>query len=250
MMRYDIVTIFPGMFESPLNETILKRAQEKGIVEFHLHDSRDHAHDKHRSVDDTPYGGGAGMVMMPGPLVKAVESVPRTQNSLSVLLTPQGEPFTHKIAREFSKRDQIILICGRYEGIDERVRERVCDREISLGDFVLSGGEIPAMAVIDAVTRLLPGVLGNDESINDESFESGLLEYPQYTRPEEFRGMKVPEVLKSGDHARINRWRRNQALLRTRQRRPDLFEKIELSLEDSAELERLLARIDKRSQSL
>jgi tRNA (guanine37-N1)-methyltransferase len=239
-MRFDIVTIFPGMFESPFSETIIKRAQEKGIVEFYLHDVRDYAHDKHRSVDDAPYGGGAGMVMKPEPLVRALEGVPRMQNSMRILLTPQGEPFSHKLAREFSERSQVILICGRYEGIDERARQAICDKEISLGDFVLSGGEIAAMAVIDAITRLLPGVLGNEESIAEESFATGLLEYPQYTRPENFRGSRVPEILRSGDSAKIRRWRRTQALLRTKEKRPDLFEKIELSDEDRRELAGLL----------
>lgn len=238
-MRFDIITIFPGMFDSPLSETIIKRAQDKGIVQFHLHDIRDHAQDKHRCVDDTPYGGGAGMVMLPGPLVEAVGSVPRVQKSLRVLLTPQGKPFTQKLASELTQFDQLILICGRYEGIDERARDAISDMEISLGDFVLSGGEIPAMAIIDAVVRLMPGALGNEMSIAEESFESGLLEYPQYTRPEEYCGQKVPEVLRSGNHARIIRWRRTQALLRTKARRPDLFEKIELSHEDREELAKL-----------
>ncbi len=231
-MRFDLVTIFPGIFDSVLGETIIKRAREKGLVEFQLHDIRDHAHDRHRCVDDTPYGGGAGMVMMPGPLVEAVESVPREGRSLRVMLTPRGERFDQSIARELATYDQIIFVCGRYEGVDERAMGFVAEREISIGDFVLSGGEIAAIAVIDAVVRLVPGVLGNEESSADESFESGLLEYPQYTRPEEFRGMKVPEVLRSGNHALIDRWRRTQALAATRDRRPDLFEKIKLSDED------------------
>jgi tRNA (guanine37-N1)-methyltransferase len=235
-MKFDIVTIFPGMFDSVLGETIIKRAREKGLVEFRMHDIRDHAHDKHRCVDDTPYGGGAGMVMMAGPLAEAVESIPREGKGLRVLLTPQGERLTQAVAKDLSTYDQLILISGRYEGIDERARPLICDREISIGDFVLSGGEIAAMAVIDAVTRLVPGVLGNEESTSEESFESGLLEYPHYTRPEEFRGSKVPEILRSGNHAQIRRWRRTQALQRTREQRPDLFEKIELSDEDREEL--------------
>jgi tRNA (guanine37-N1)-methyltransferase len=235
-MRFDIVTIFPGMFDSVLGETIIKRAREKGLVDFQLHDIRDFARDKHRCVDDTPYGGGAGMVMMPGPLTEAVESVPRQGRSLRVLLTPDGERMTQKVARELAGYDQLILISGRYEGIDERARRLVADREISIGDFVLSGGEIAAMAVIDSVVRLVPGVLGNEESAEEESFEAGLLEYPHYTRPEEFRDASVPEVLRSGNHARIRRWRRTEALLRTRERRPDLFEKLELSDEDREEL--------------
>lgn len=235
-MQFDIVTIFPGMFDSVFGETIIKRAQEKGCVRFQMHDIREHTHDRHRCVDDTPYGGGAGMVMLPGPLVETVESIPPAGKRLRVLFTPKGETFTQSTARELSGYDQLVLVCGRYEGIDERARNLVCDREISLGDFVLSGGEIAAIAVIDAVVRLLPGVLGNEASTSEESFEAGLLEYPQYTRPEEFRGMVVPEVLRGGNHARIKRWRRTQALIATRANRPDLFEKIELSEEDRDEL--------------
>ena len=231
-MRIDIVTIFPKMFESVLSETIIKRAQEKGLVSFNLHDIRDHAKDRHRSADDTPYGGGAGMVMLAAPMVDAVEAIPREGLSQRILLTPQGEPFTQALAKELSGLDQIVLTCGRYEGIDERARMLVAEREISIGDYVLSGGEIAAMALIDAVVRLLPGALGNEDSTRDESFESGLLEYPQYTRPEEFRGEGVPGVLLSGNHAQIRRWRRAQALMRTRERRPDLFEKLTLSDED------------------
>jgi len=235
-MRIDIVTIFPGMFDSVLGETIIKRAREKGAVDFHLHDIRDHAHDKHNCVDDTPYGGGAGMVMMPGPIVEAVEAVPREGKSLRILLTPAGETLTQEVAKDLATYDQLILVSGRYEGIDQRAHDLICDREISLGDFVLSGGEIATMAVIDSVVRLLPGVLGNQDSTVEESFESGLLEYPHYTRPEEFRGMNVPEVLRSGNHAKIERWRRTQALIQTRARRSDLYEKIELSDEDREEL--------------
>lgn len=221
-MKFDIITIFPKMFESPLGETIIKRAVEKGLVEFCLHDIRDYAKDKHRSVDDSPYGGGAGMVMKPEPLVEAVESVPRIGKSLRVLLTPQGEKFSQVLAREFSSFDQLMLICGRYEGIDERARNLIAEREISIGDYVVSGGEIPAMVLIDAVVRLIPGVLGNEESSKHESFESGLLEYPQYTRPEVFRGERVPDVLLSGHHAEIEKWRHEEALRRTQKRRPDM----------------------------
>jgi len=222
-MRFDIVTIFPGMFLSPLGETIIKRAKAKGLVEFHFHDIRNYAKDKHRSTDDTPYGGGAGMVMTPGPLVDAVESVPVIGRRVRLLMTPQGEPFTQKIARELASCDQILLICGRYEGIDERARTLIADREISIGDYVLSGGEIPAMVIIDAITRLIPGVLGNETSTTHESFETGLLEYPQYTRPEIFRSQKVPEVLLKGNHAEIEKWRHEEALKRTQTRRPDLI---------------------------
>lgn len=233
-MRFDIVTIFPGFFASPLSETILKRAQEKGLVRFSLHDIRDATRDRHRSVDDTPYGGGAGMVMLAGPLVDAVEAIPRKERSLRVLLTPQGEPLTQRLVRELAGYDQLILICGRYEGIDERARARIADREISIGDYVVSGGEIAALVIIDAVTRLVPGVLGNEASAEHESFESGLLEYPQYTRPEIFRDEQVPEVLLSGNHAEIERWRRQEALRRTRERRPDLLEKADLTDEERA----------------
>jgi len=212
------------MFDSPFGDSIIKRASDKGVVEFCLHDIRDHTKDKHRSVDDTPYGGGAGMVMMPGPVTDAVEAIPKSGSSLRVLLTPQGEPFSQKMAAEFSRLDQLILICCRYEGIDERAREIVADREVSIGDYVVSGGEVPAMVVVDAVVRLLPGALGNEESVKHESFESGVLEYPQYTRPEVFRGESVPGVLLSGNHAEIEKWRREEALKRTRERRPDLLE--------------------------
>lgn len=224
-MRVDIVTIFPGMFASPLAETILKRAQEKGLLEIHFHDIRNFAADKHRSVDDSPYGGGAGMVMKPEPLVAAVEGVPRSGKGLRVLLTPQGEPLSQSIVRELSGFDQLILVCGRYEGIDERARRFIADREISIGDYVVSGGEIPAMVLLDAIARLIPGVLGNELSVAHESFEEGLLEYPQYTRPELFRGERVPEILLSGHHAEIERWRLEEAIARTRERRPDLVER-------------------------
>lgn len=231
-MRFDIVTIFPGMFDSPLAESIIKRAREKGLVEFHLHDIRDFATDKHKCVDDTPYGGGAGMVMMPGPLTRAVEQIPRKGKSLRILLAPEGEPFSQRLARELAGFDQLILVCGRYEGIDERARTLIADREISIGDYVVSGGEIPAMVIVDAVVRLLPGALGNQESAGQESFEQGLLEYPQYTRPEAFQGQRVPEILLSGNHAKIAKWRRKQMLMRTKERRPDLLKKTELSEED------------------
>ncbi len=223
-MKIDIVSIFPGMFETPFSDSIIKRAREKGLVEINMHDIRDHATNRHRKVDDTPYGGGAGMVMMAEPLVKAVEAIERDKKSLRILMTPQGEPFSQGTARDLVELDQLVLICGRYEGIDERAREIIADREISIGDYVLSGGEIPAMAVVDAVIRLIPGVLGNDESIEHESFEKGLLEYPQYTRPEEFRGKKVPSVLLSGNHAEIDGWRQDEAIKRTKARRPDLLE--------------------------
>ena len=224
-MRIDIFTIFPQMFDSPFADSIIKRARQKGIVEIETHDIREHSKDKHRSVDDAPYGGGAGMVMMAEPLVDAVEKLTRLSNSQCIFLSPQGEPFNQKIARELASLDQIILVCGRYEGIDQRAVDLLADREISIGDYVLSGGEIPAMVIADAVIRLLPGALGNEASAEAESFESGMLEHPHYTRPELFRGMEVPKVLLSGNHADIENWRREESLRRTSDRRPDLIDK-------------------------
>jgi tRNA (guanine37-N1)-methyltransferase len=242
-MRFDIVTIFTGMFESPFAESILKRAREKGAIDILLHDIREHTTDAHRTVDDTPYGGGPGMVMKPEPLVDAVEAIPGEGRRLRILLTPQGERLTQNVVKDLCEYDQLVLICGRYEGIDERARNLIADREISIGDYVLSGGELPAMVVVDAVTRLLPGVLGNETSISEESFEEGILEYPHYTRPDVYRGEEVPDVLKSGNHKEIVRWRRQRALERTLKRRPDLLEAVELTEEDRkflAELEKSL----------
>ncbi len=224
-MFVDILTIFPEMFAGVFDHSILKIAREKGLAEIRLHDIRDYSTDKHRKTDDTPYGGGPGMVMTCGPVFGAVESVATGERSDSrlVMLTPHGRPFTQAIARELAAEKGLILLCGRYEGFDERISEGLMPDEISVGDFVLSGGEIAAMAVVDAVVRLLPGVLGCEASTADESFENGLLEYPQYTRPAEFRGMRVPEILLSGDHAKIEQWRRERALERTWQRRKDLL---------------------------
>ncbi|HET6460948.1 MAG TPA: tRNA (guanosine(37)-N1)-methyltransferase TrmD [Syntrophales bacterium] len=238
MIRFDILSIFPEMFESAFNHSILKRAREKGMVEIHLHNIRDYAENKHRMTDDTPYGGGGGMVMKVEPIDRALESiVPSRDNALVVLLTPQGETLNQKIAEEMSLYFQIVLICGRYEGVDERVRAYLIDREISIGDFVLTGGELSSMVVVDAVTRLIPGVLGNYDSASCDSFSSGLLEYPHYTRPGSYRGWQVPEVLLSGDHRKIEAWRRKESLKRTYLRRPDLLKKIELSDEDRKTLE-------------
>lgn len=236
-MRIHVVTLFPEMFGSVLRAGLLGKAIAAGALEVRFTNPRDFTSDRHRTVDDTPYGGGSGMVMMPGPIVEALESLgdPRPHR---VLLTPQGRPFRQADARRLSGMPTIALVCGRYEGVDERVRSFV-DEELSLGDFVLLGGEVAAMAVIEATVRLLPGVLGNEASAEDESHVAGLLEYPQYTRPAEFRGMGVPEVLKSGDHGRIARWRRREALRRTRDRRPDLFERLALSDEDRARLTEL-----------
>jgi tRNA (guanine37-N1)-methyltransferase len=238
MIRFDILSVFPEMFESPLNHSILKRAQEKGMAEIHLHNIRDYAEDKHRMTDDAPYGGGGGMVMKVEPIDMALASiVPSRDNALVVLLTPQGETFNQKIAEEMSRYFRIVLVCGHYEGVDERVRDHLVDREISIGDFVLTGGELSAMVIVDAVTRLIPGVLGNYDSASYDSFSTGLLEYPHYTRPGSYRGWQVPDVLLSGNHREIESWRKKESLKRTYLRRPDLLEKIELCDEDGKTLE-------------
>jgi tRNA (guanine37-N1)-methyltransferase len=238
MIRFDILSVFPEMFESPLNHSILKRAQEKGMAEIHLHNIRDYAFDKHRVTDDAPYGGGGGMVMKVEPIDNALASiVPSRDDTLVVLLSPQGETFNQKIAEEMSRYFRIVLVCGHYEGVDERVRSHLVDREISIGDFILTGGELSAMVVIDAVARLIPGVLGNSDSASYDSFSTGLLEYPHYTRPGSYRGWQVPEVLLSGNHREIESWRRKESLTRTYLRRPDLLGKIELSDEDIKTLE-------------
>ena len=221
----QLVTIFPEFFDGPLGLTILGRAREAGHLRAEALNIRDFAQDKHRTTDDLPYGGGAGMVMKPEPLVGAIEAArQRAPEAPRVLMTPQGERLTQQVARELAGGPGMILVCGRYEGIDERVRQGWIDREISIGDYVLSGGEPAALVVVDAVARLLPGVLGNEESLREESFARRRLEYPHYTRPREFRGMEVPEVLLSGHHKAIEDWRQEQALARTRERRPDLLE--------------------------
>ena len=215
------------MFQNVLGESMLKIASEKELVSFHLHNIRDYSNDKHRCVDDKPYGGGAGMVMKPEPIFNAVEAVELLDDAAStkILLTPQGKTFNQGIADNLSKKTRLMIICGRYEGFDERIRSGIDALEISIGDYVLTGGEIPAMVVIDSISRLVPGVLGGDDSLQDESFVNRMLEYPQYTRPAEFRGMKVPEVLKSGHHSKIEEWRMENAILRTQERRPDLLKK-------------------------
>lgn len=225
-MRFDVLTLFPEMFEGVFGTSILKRAQDAGLLELVVTDIRDYAHDKHRSVDDKPYGGGAGMVMMCGPVFEAAEAVLSDGPAADavVLLTPQGKRLTQAIAGELARCRRVMLIAGHYEGFDERIREHLATREISIGDYVLSGGELPAMVLVDAVARLLPGVLGGEASVDEESFSDGLLEYPQYTRPAEYRGWKVPDILISGHHGMIDRWRREQSEERTRQKRPDLYE--------------------------
>jgi tRNA (guanine37-N1)-methyltransferase len=221
-MKIDVLTLFPAMFAGPLDESIVKRAREKKLLNLKIHNLRDWTHDRHKTVDDKPFGGGPGMLLKVEPLFEAIESLSR-ENTKVILLSPGGRKFSQEIALELSQQEDLLLVCGSYEGFDERVREALADDELSIGDYVLTNGALPAMVVIDAVSRLLPGVLGDDESSRDESFSTGLLEYPQYTRPAEFRGMKVPEVLLSGNHAEIEKWRREQAKLRTEKQRPDLL---------------------------
>jgi len=229
-VHIDIFTLFPEMFQGPFNFSILKRAIDHGLVSMNIHNIRDYTHDKHHTVDDYAYGGGAGMILKPEPIFEAVESVksnikPEIGELPVILLTPQGRLFSQQIARELSTYSHLILICGRYEGVDERVREHLVTDEISIGDYVLSGGELAAMVVVDTVVRLLPGVLGSEASLMEDSHVDGLLEYPQYTRPVEYRGWSVPEVLLSGNHAQIARWRREQSIQRTSERRPELLDK-------------------------
>ena len=240
MIRFDVLSIFPEMLQSPLNFSLIKKAQEKRLIEIGLHNIRDWTCDKHKMTDDAPYGGGCGMVMKVEPVERALTAVRRPElKPLVVLMTPQGEAFNQKIAAELAGQQQLIMICGRYEGVDERVREHLSNREISIGDYILTGGELSALVVIDAVARLIPGVLGNDESAITESFSHGLLEYPQYTRPAQYHGWDVPDVLISGNHAQIEQWRRIESLKRTWRRRPDLLEKIELSSADKKILEKI-----------
>jgi len=239
-MRFDILSIFPEMFESFFGCSLLKKAQDRGLIRIEAHDIRGGATDKHRMTDDYPYGGGAGMVMKVEPIARVLEAIgARSGDCLRVLLTPQGETFSQAIAGELARTERIVLLCGHYEGVDERVRENLVDRELSIGDYILTGGEAAAMVIVDAVARLIPGVLGNDESARHESFAGGLLESPQYTRPEEFRGWKVPEVLLSGHHREIEAWRRREALRRTLLRRPDLLARAPLTEQDRRILEEL-----------
>jgi tRNA (guanine37-N1)-methyltransferase len=221
-MKIDVLTLFPAMFAGPLDESIIMRARKAGLLDLNIHQLRDWTHDRHKTVDDKPFGGGPGMLMKVEPLFEAVESLKRPETRV-ILLSPGGRKFTQQIARELSQEKDLLLVTGHYEGFDERVRTMLADDELSIGDYVLTNGALPAMVVIDAVTRLLPGVLGDDASSADESFSAGLLEYPQYTRPAEFRGAKVPDVLLSGNHAEIEKWRRAQAKSRTKEQRPDLL---------------------------
>ena len=226
-MHFDIFTLFPEMFQGPFSESILKRAQEQELLSIALHNIRNATTDKHHIVDDYPYGGGAGMVMKPEPIFTSVEAV--YQSGPIILLTPQGRLFNQQIAQTLAQESHITLICGHYEGIDERVREHLATDELSIGDYVLTGGELPAMVIVDAISRLIPGVLGGSESTSEESHSGNLLEYPHYTRPPEFRGWRIPDILLSGNHAQIARWRRKESLRRTRERRPDLFAKLDLT---------------------
>jgi tRNA (guanine37-N1)-methyltransferase len=229
-VRIDIVTILPEMFSGPMSASVIGIAREKGLLEIHVHDLRDYTHDRHRTTDDAPYGGGPGMVMKPEPVFEAVESIRALdeRTAWTVVLSPRGEPFRQRSAERLSRCERIILICGRYEGFDERIYT-LADEIVSIGDYVLTGGELPAMVLIDATARLLPGVLGHENSTQDESFTTGLLEYPQYTRPAVFRGIGVPDVLRSGDHGRIESWRRDQAIRVTARIRPDLLERADLN---------------------
>jgi tRNA (guanine37-N1)-methyltransferase len=231
-MLIQILTLFPEMFDGPLNQSILKRAQEQNLVEFQLRNFREYAFDKHRMVDDSPYGGGSGMVLKPEPIYRCLEIARKVKpNPQVILMTPQGTPFNQSLARQLAELDHLIIICGHYEGFDERIRSWV-DMELSIGDFVLTGGELAAMVVSDAVARLIPGVLGSEESAVYDSFSANLLDYPHYTRPVEFEGMKVPEILLGGHHAQIEAWRRREALLRTARRRPELLRQTALSKQD------------------
>ena len=247
-MQFEVFTLLPEVFPPYLETSILKRASERGLIKVNIHNIRDYTHDKHHTTDDTPYGGGGGMVMKPEPVFEAVESVlgltPQNSSTTDskipiILLTPQGRVFNQKIAKELSAYPQIFLVCGRYEGVDERIREHLVTDEISIGDYVLTGGELPALLVIDAISRLLPDVLGDPTGAEDDSHAMGLLEYPHYTRPPEFRGWKAPDILLSGDHAKIEKWRREQALERTFRKRPDMLEKANLSEEDKKFIEKL-----------
>jgi tRNA (guanine37-N1)-methyltransferase len=221
-MKIDVLTLFPAMFAGPLDESIVMRARRAGLLDLTLHNLRDYAHDRHKSVDDRPFGGGPGMLLKPEPIFEAVEHLAREQTRV-ILLSPAGRVFNQAIARDLAQRDDLLLVTGHYEGFDERIREQLADDELSIGDYILTNGALPAMVIIDAVTRLLPGALGDDESAHEESFSHGLLEYPQYTRPAEFRDLKVPEVLLSGNHAEIAKWRAEQSRQRTKERRPDLL---------------------------
>ena len=252
-MQFDVFTLLPEVFPPYLDTSILNRARQRGLIDVRVHNIRDYTHDKHHTTDDTTYGGGGGMVMKPEPVFEAVESVlghaSRTLHTQPtvvpvILLTPQGRVFTQRVAEELSRYERIALLCGRYEGVDERIREHLVTDEISIGDYVLTGGELPALMIIDAVSRLIPGVLGDPTGAEDDSHSMGLLEYPHYTKPPEFRGWKVPDVLASGNHAKIDEWRREQSLLRTFNKRPDMLEKAELTEKDKKFIQGLRSKVE------
>lgn len=248
-MQFEVFTLLPEVFPPYLESSILLKARQRGLIDVRVHNIREYTHDRHHVTDDTPYGGGGGMVMKPEPVFEAVESVlgletlqAQPQVVPVILMTPQGRVFTQRVAEELSRYEHIALLCGRYEGVDERIREHLVTDEISIGDYVLTGGELPALMIIDAVSRLIPGVLGDPTGAEDDSHSMGLLEYPHYTRPTEFRGWKVPDILLSGDHARIDKWRREQALTRTFNKRPDMLEKAELDKKDIKFIEGLKSK--------
>ena len=224
-MRFDVLTLFPELIQSHMDFSIMKRAKEDGIIEINTINPRDYTLDRHKKVDDTPYGGGAGMVLMPQPYVDAYEGVNKLENSITLMMTPQGEPFDDKMSNELAQYDQIIILCGHYEGYDERIRDIIKPKEVSIGDFVLTGGELPALCIIDSVSRKIEGTLGKIESAHDDSFSDGLLEYPQYTKPREYRGLCVPDVLLNGNHKLIEEYRYSQKIERTKIKRPDLYKK-------------------------
>src|SRR5215208_5536510 len=261
-MQFEVFTLFPEVFLPYLESSILLRARQRGLIDVRVHNIRDYTHDRHHTTDDTPYGGGGGMVMKPEPVFESVETVLGSapaqpvaaagarQGIPIILLTPQGRVFTQRVAEELARHERIALLCGRYEGVDERIREHLVTDEISIGDYVLTAGELPALIMIDAVSRLVPGVLGDPTGAEDDSHSMGLLEYPHYTRPPAFRGWQVPDVLLSGDHARIEKWRREQALTRTFNKRPDMLEKAELSKQDQKFVEGLKSRADDGSADM
>lgn len=242
-MRFDVITIFPGFFRDFLSFGILSRAIKKGIIEVNIHNLRDYTTDKHKKVDHKPYGEETGMILMPEPVFNAVESIRISDSSLTVLLSPQGKLFNQELALRLSKLSQLILICGRYEGVDERIKEHLIDEEISIGDYVLSGGEIPAMVIIDSVARLIPGVVGKEESLKKDSFFSKILDYPRYTKPRNFRGFLVPEILLSGDHEKIRKWQMEKAIENTLKKRPELLEKLELTEEQKNIIKKIKTQI-------
>ena len=249
-MQFEIITIFPEMFREIFRFGIIRRAMDAEILKINVHDLRDYTHDRHRQVDDRPFGGGAGMVLKPEPVFRAIEAITASDGDHTtpvILLSPQGRLFTQEVARELAKNDKIVLICGRYEGVDERVTEFAVTDELSIGDYVLSGGEVPAMVVVEAVTRLLPGALGSEESAEQDSFSDGILDYAHYTRPADYRGLKVPDVLQNGNHGEIARWRRRSAVKKTIKRRPDLLNKSDVTQTELREIEELSKIEDSKS---